>query len=700
MNNKYGIAMSNNTIMVSGAIVVGMLGVAYLVKQHPIFKFIDSIMLFFVFTVFTVAMLYLYFAKKKLTQELDVAIEIFNEHRDFPEIEDAMEKTLFAEAWHNFDASLIKTNNDASTTVEPEEYFNSFTLVEAQFQLELMRNVPAILTSLGIIGTFAGVLCGLAEFKLPGEIPDPLKSMATVEKSINLLIESVKSAFQTSFWAITGAVIFTFVKKVMMGELYNKVTLLQQAISRLFNRSISDDYLKQMLQQANQQTQMLNSLSQDIADKMEESFDRMSQAQADGIIDANKKMSQVLSENLKPVMTKLLEVMQEVKCTQADAGQTMIAEMIEKFNSSLQGRTNEQMQELLGAVKGTAELLTGLKESMQTLATNISTKADEQRQKSQEEMGRILAQSAGHTQKMQEAFQKFTDDMAKNMNNMQTQMSNNSASAVEQLGSKHIEMIKKTEESFVNAINDLHSLVQTAHKTSSEEFERANGEIVKRAEEVLKAAGDSVATNIAANTTKSIELQGQMATLMTKMEGVTAQNTAFIESARVGIEESMNRISKVVEQAKNLSTEYARLIEQGQELGSSTNQSLSQITMATGKIAETVESYKGIYNQVIEQTEQVSNLIQQIQAIHKSNQGSFNDMIGVHGRVANMVQQLDTSIEQGLKNYVTTVNTSLTGYLHGMQTQLDTLTGGINFNIDELRDSVDELTQAIKDIKK
>jgi DNA anti-recombination protein RmuC len=57
-------------------------------------------------------------------------------------------------------------------------------------------HLPTLITSLGIFGTFYGVLQGLVEFK-----PDDIKN------SVPALIAGVSTAFSTSFWAILGAIL-------------------------------------------------------------------------------------------------------------------------------------------------------------------------------------------------------------------------------------------------------------------------------------------------------------------------------------------------------------------------------------------------------------------------------------------------------------------------------------------------------------
>ena len=73
-------------------------------------------------------------------------------------------------------------------TVPAEAYFNVEALVAVELRTEYFKHQPGILTGLGIIGTFVGLLKGLMNFQISS---DPDK----VRKSLDTLIHGVLEAF-------------------------------------------------------------------------------------------------------------------------------------------------------------------------------------------------------------------------------------------------------------------------------------------------------------------------------------------------------------------------------------------------------------------------------------------------------------------------------------------------------------------------
>jgi hypothetical protein len=73
-------------------------------------------------------------------------------------------------------------------TVPAELFFNAETLVAVELKTEYFKHQPGILTGVGIIGTFIGLLNGLSNFSVSS---DPEK----VRVSLDTLIGGVQEAF-------------------------------------------------------------------------------------------------------------------------------------------------------------------------------------------------------------------------------------------------------------------------------------------------------------------------------------------------------------------------------------------------------------------------------------------------------------------------------------------------------------------------
>jgi hypothetical protein len=99
--------------------------------------------------------------------------------------------------------------------------------------------VRGILSGLGIIGTFSGLISGLIHF----DVSDP----ATTQAQLSLLVQTVGQAFFVSALAITLAMLFTWVEKALLSARYSQVERLQHLIDSLFEAGSGQENLERLV---------------------------------------------------------------------------------------------------------------------------------------------------------------------------------------------------------------------------------------------------------------------------------------------------------------------------------------------------------------------------------------------------------------------------------------------------------------------
>lgn len=100
-------------------------------------------------------------------------------------------------------------------------FFTDQSLIDAPLRTEFYKHLPGILTGLGIIGTFSGLIIGLQSFKVSDDA-------GVVRGSLEALMVSVSGAFMVSGIAILLAMVVTTVEKAMVNRCahYSNWTLL------------------------------------------------------------------------------------------------------------------------------------------------------------------------------------------------------------------------------------------------------------------------------------------------------------------------------------------------------------------------------------------------------------------------------------------------------------------------------------------
>ena len=98
-----------------------------------------------------------------------------------------------------------RTTRWRATTLA-ETFFTEQALVDSPLKTEFYKHLPGILTGLGIIGTFTGLIIGLIHFDVS---LDPTQAQSQLRNLIN----SVGHAFFVSAVAISLAMLFTWIEK-------------------------------------------------------------------------------------------------------------------------------------------------------------------------------------------------------------------------------------------------------------------------------------------------------------------------------------------------------------------------------------------------------------------------------------------------------------------------------------------------------
>ncbi|MFT4101054.1 MAG: hypothetical protein QM674_08480 [Burkholderiaceae bacterium] len=124
-------------------------------------------------------------------------------------------------------------------TVPAETFFTREALVDNRLFDDFTRHLPGVLTGLGILGTFAGLLDGLGGF-------DP-SNTATAVAGLKPLLDGVAHAFGVSALAIGCAMFVTFASRLCLALFYRQVEALTHAIDGLYATGAGEEYLSRLV---------------------------------------------------------------------------------------------------------------------------------------------------------------------------------------------------------------------------------------------------------------------------------------------------------------------------------------------------------------------------------------------------------------------------------------------------------------------
>lgn len=227
---------------------------------------------------------------------------------------------------------------------------------------------PDIFTSLGILGTFVGLVWGLKNFE-----PSSYETMTT---SVSTLLDGIKVAFLTSIYGIAFALIYSSGMKSIYAGMNEKlqgflekfhIYVLPTAENESRNLMVASQKLqtKAMKQMAEQlSTQMAESFEKAITptfQKMNESLDVLTESvtrcQQDAIQEILRSFMREMNSSFKMQFKDFNEALEQLKKAQRDTTDyttTLYQTMSEQLNDSYV-KQNEAMKELvneLGNVQG------------------------------------------------------------------------------------------------------------------------------------------------------------------------------------------------------------------------------------------------------------------------------------------------------------------------------------------------------------
>ena len=142
-----------------------------------------------------------------------------------------------------------------------EDYVNDDTVIYSVGHAQLADAVPGLLTSLGILGTFIGLMQGLGGL----DVSDAAKTM----ESIPEMIGGMTYAFTTSIAGIACSLIFNMLNRMAHGSATRAIDDFNDAFADIVMQKPLETHVQMILQQEDR-TALIRHLSGDMASRVSE----------------------------------------------------------------------------------------------------------------------------------------------------------------------------------------------------------------------------------------------------------------------------------------------------------------------------------------------------------------------------------------------------------------------------------------------
>lgn len=252
---------------------------------------------------------------------------------------------------------MVKHN--PSGTCDIRNFINEET-VETYVHRGILESIPDILTSLGILGTFVGLVMGLREFD-----PSGYEQMAG---SVTPLINGIKVAFITSIYGIALSLSFSFTLRSEFSNLSARAEEFLDTFYLHVRPPYEVDSLNLLMEQKKSQEELVNDLTGVFVEQMGKSFEQSITPAFARMSDGFREVADAFTQSQEELLTSVCQAVtrQMRQELMADFGQ--ITKSVDTLAKTQAGYTDFMDRTMLRLQK----TMDGVQESMEQTQQYLS----------------------------------------------------------------------------------------------------------------------------------------------------------------------------------------------------------------------------------------------------------------------------------------------------------------------------------------
>ncbi len=280
----------------------------------------------------------------------------------------------YREAWSH---SRIANEQKACSPIRIKEFLTTEIVLDKIRNQRLANALPGIFVSIGIFGTFLGLVLGLTEIN-----PEDVKDMT---KGVKSLIAGLSLAFSSSLLGILFSVLFSFIYKIRITRLENIFILFDETICKCFPYHSSERFSAQYLETQLDIKHGMQTLATDIVTKLGPKIGEAIGAELNPLrydfslllenlqknnFETSKGLVELFDTKFKEVFKELSVIIKETTDAQSDIKDQMI-----KFAENLQKHFKGQA-ELIEKTSRAGQILGDSLESLESISIQLKSSAD------------------------------------------------------------------------------------------------------------------------------------------------------------------------------------------------------------------------------------------------------------------------------------------------------------------------------------
>ncbi len=300
-------------------------------------------------------------------------------------------------------------------TVPAESMFTREVLVDGRLFDDFTKHLPGVLTGLGIIGTFAGLLDGLGKF-------DPSTTAKAVE-GLGPLMNGVQHAFVASGMAIACAMGVVFISRLTLAYLYRLVEHLTHGIDSLYSTGAGEEYLARLVSSSEQNAastaQLKDALVEDLNKMMTNLVERQIAAQQTVTQSLGDRIGESISSALAEPMKRVSDAMEQTSRANGEQVNSMLETVLTGFMAKLEDTFGGQMRGINEQMQRSMDSMAAVQASLQGLLSDIKITNEHAANQMSGTLEDAMKKAADNQQLLTDQMREFVQDFRKLVNEEQ-----------------------------------------------------------------------------------------------------------------------------------------------------------------------------------------------------------------------------------------------------------------------------------------
>lgn len=599
---------------------------------------------------------------------------------------DEFRDTLHGQKQANAAGELEVTRWRATATAN--SFFTEQSLVDTPLRTEFYKHLPGILTGIGIIGTFSGLILGLQAF---GQVD--LGDADKARLGLRALLGTVGGAFVVSGAAITLAMLLTTVEKIVLNGLYTRVESLCGMVDSLFDAGAGEEYLQRLVEaaetSATQALQMKESLVTDLKQVLTELTSQQIATITASSTQLGHTIATSLSDGLKEPLERISEAVQSVSGNQGDAVNKLLTDVLSSFTSQMETMFGGQMRGMGEMLTQTAGAIQQASQRFEQLIGQIDQASAGASQAMAQRMDEALAQMKARQSEANDQMRSFIEQMKKSVADGQSESAELTMSMMKELSESTSALIEGLREQAHNAQQDQ----STAQREAAEQMRAMVLQLQDSTAKGQSATADAAAQlldRLGAATEAGVRsLQEQAAAAKQDYDTRHAASAADTAAMLTAQGEQISRLAEAVQRAE------AAMRDTVERIRASTDSHLDRMSTsaerllgASDRLSENLALMKSNSDGLTTSADRLNTASSAMASALAATQQTLGEQKSVRDALGGMVSDLRATVEIAKRDAALTSE-----LVSGMQQASQRLTEAQSVSVA----SLEEATQAIGD---